>query len=117
MAKVNVQPGGFLRHVELAFLQELPDFFPSVFCKEFQVFCLCGVDGSFVQYYGIFAEVCVELGIFLKEACGNFSALTYKVFPVFCKLLVFADAISPRLGDWMVRAFKLDGVQTGDPIV
>ena len=34
-----------------------------------------------------------------------------------CKLLVLADAISPRLGDWMVRTFKLDGVQTGDPIV
>ena len=34
-----------------------------------------------------------------------------------CKLLVWAEAISPRLGDWMVRAFRLDGVQTGNPVV
>lgn len=34
-----------------------------------------------------------------------------------CKLLVWADAISPRFGDWMVRAFKLDGVQTGESAV
>ncbi|MEA4912269.1 MAG: SDR family NAD(P)-dependent oxidoreductase [Oscillospiraceae bacterium] len=34
-----------------------------------------------------------------------------------CKLLVLADAVSPALGDWMVRAFRLDGVQNGAPAV
>ncbi len=34
-----------------------------------------------------------------------------------CKLLVLADAVSPALGDWMVRAFKLDGVQNGEAAV
>lgn len=34
-----------------------------------------------------------------------------------CKLLVMCDAISPRLGDFMVRAFRLGGSQTGAPIV
>lgn len=34
-----------------------------------------------------------------------------------CKLLVLADALSPALGDWMVRAFRLDGVQNGKDAV
>ena len=34
-----------------------------------------------------------------------------------CKLLVMCDAISPRLGDFMVRALGLGGEQTGAPIV
>ena len=34
-----------------------------------------------------------------------------------CKLLVLADALSPSLGDWMVRAFKLDGIQAREPVV
>ena len=34
-----------------------------------------------------------------------------------CKLLVLADAVSPALGDWMVKAFHLAGVQNGEPEV
>lgn len=34
-----------------------------------------------------------------------------------CKLLVWADTISPAFGDWMVKAFKLDGQQEGEPVV
>lgn len=34
-----------------------------------------------------------------------------------CKLLVLCDAVSPRLGDLMVRLFRLGGEQTGQPIV
>ena len=34
-----------------------------------------------------------------------------------CKLLVLADAISPSLGDWMVRTFRLDGVAAREPVV
>lgn len=34
-----------------------------------------------------------------------------------CKLLVWADTISPSLSDFLVRILKLDGVQTKDPIV
>lgn len=34
-----------------------------------------------------------------------------------CKLLALADALSPSLGDWMVRAFKLDGIQAREPVV
>lgn len=34
-----------------------------------------------------------------------------------CKLLVLADAVSPSLGDWMVRAFRLDGVAAREPVV
>lgn len=31
-----------------------------------------------------------------------------------CKLLVMAEAVSPSLGDWMVRTFKLDGMQISE---
>lgn len=34
-----------------------------------------------------------------------------------CRLLEIGEFISPSLGDWMVKAFKLDGVQTGESIV
>ena len=31
-----------------------------------------------------------------------------------CKLLVLGDALSPSLGDWMVRTFQLNGVAPGE---
>lgn len=34
-----------------------------------------------------------------------------------CKLLVLADAVSPALGDFLVRQLHLSGTQTGDPVV
>ena len=34
-----------------------------------------------------------------------------------CKMLILADAVSPALGDFLVRTLRLSGVQTGDPIV
>lgn len=34
-----------------------------------------------------------------------------------CRLLEIGEFISPSLGDWMVKAFKLDGVETGESVV
>lgn len=34
-----------------------------------------------------------------------------------CRLLVWADAVSPSLGDWMIRAFRLAGWENGRPPV
>lgn len=34
-----------------------------------------------------------------------------------CKLLTIGEFLSPRIGDFMVRAFKLDGVQTSESVV
>ena len=34
-----------------------------------------------------------------------------------CKMLILADAVSPALGDFLVRTLHLSGIQTGDPIV
>jgi short-subunit dehydrogenase len=36
------------------------------------------------------------------------------VVPWHCRLLLWADVLSPRLGDWLVRVLRLDGVERAE---
>ena len=66
----------------------------AFFYDECKFLCFCRVQGRFVQYENVFAEIDVQFGIFAEKAVSDFPRLTDQIAAVTSKLLVFSGIVA-----------------------